>query len=80
MKLTVEVGGHPIGKVGNGKEISAEIDALRPCGATAGKTRTRFQRVCVKLRTDPYKNSRDFPCCFSFPALRKGGKDSFIRS
>lgn len=40
MKLTVEVGGHPIGKVGNGKEISAEIDALRPCGATAGKTRT----------------------------------------
>lgn len=36
MKLTVEADGHPIGKVGNGKEISAEIDVLRPCGATAG--------------------------------------------
>lgn len=29
MKLTVEVDGHPIGKVGNGKEITAEMDAQR---------------------------------------------------
>lgn len=26
MKLTVEVDGHSVGKVGNGKEISAEMD------------------------------------------------------